>query len=78
MYVCMDFQESYFVGVIFISWKISQRIFCGLIFADHQVEYIVSLSYCFFLRIKNFVLGKLTAKSTNLCPSLCIWYAFSI
>ena len=24
----------------------------GLIFADHQVEYIVSLSHCFFLRIK--------------------------
>ena len=36
----------------YILRKTSLKDFCGLIFADHQVEYIVSLSHCFLLRIK--------------------------
>ena len=40
-----------FEGHIFHERQVCKD-FCGLIFADHQVEYIVSLSHCFFLRIK--------------------------
>ena len=36
----------------YISRKASLKDFHGLFFADHQVEYIVSLSHCFFSRIK--------------------------
>ena len=28
-----------------------ERTFAAYFFADHQVEYIVSLKYCFFLRM---------------------------
>ena len=48
-----------------------EPIFCGLIFADCQVRYIVPLSYCFFLRVKlNFALKawvccRLTMKYTK-------------
>ena len=47
-----------FEGLIFLR-KASLK---GLIFADHQVEYIVSLSHCFLLRIKIF---KLIVKSSQ-------------
>ena len=40
-----------FEGLIFRGRQVCKD-FCGLIFTDHQVEYIVSLSHCFFLRIK--------------------------
>ena len=36
----------------YISWKASLKGFLWFIFTDHQVEYIVSLSYCFYSRIK--------------------------
>ena len=36
----------------YISQKVSLKGFLQFIFADHQVEYIVSLTHCFFLRIK--------------------------
>ena len=39
--------------------------FRGLNFADHQVEYIVSLSHCFFLRIK-------ILRSTSLYSAICV------
>ena len=40
--------------------------FCGLIFAGHQVEYIVSLSHYFFSRIK---ILSLQQNPQNSCPS---------
>ena len=36
-----------FEGLIFRGRQVFKD-FCGLIFADHQVEYSVSLSHCFF------------------------------
>ena len=41
-YISGNFRGSY----------ILQKVFRSLIFIDHQVEYIVPLSHCFFLRIK--------------------------
>ena len=40
-----------FVGLIFRG-SLVRKGFCRLIFTDHQVEYITSLSHCFFMRIK--------------------------
>ena len=36
-----------FEGLIFRGRQFCKE-FCGLIFADHQLEYSVSLSHCFF------------------------------
>ena len=41
--------------------------FHGLFFADYQVEYIVSLSHCFFLRI-NFALSFFRKSVSFLLP----------
>ena len=40
MYVCM------YVCTVYV--ETFEGLFCGFIFADHQVEYIVSSSHCFF------------------------------
>ena len=40
-----------FEGLIFNRRQVGKD-FCGLFLADHQVEYIVSLSHCFFLGLK--------------------------
>ena len=43
----------------YISQKASLKGLLWCIFADHQDEYIVSLSHCFFLRIKVLHLASL-------------------
>ena len=59
-YYCIrgNFQGSY----------ISQD-FHGIIFADHRIEYIVSLNHSFFLRIKISRSASLQQNPRNLRPS---------
>ena len=57
-----------FEGLIFRRSQVCKD-FCSLIFADHQVEYSVSLSHCFFSRIKISRLTSLQQNPQNLHPS---------
>ena len=59
--------HSNFEGIIFMEFKASRKDFCGLIFADNQVEYIVSLSH-YFSRIKILCSARLQRNLQNLCP----------
>ena len=49
--------------------------FCGLIYADHQVEYIGSLSHCFFSRIK---ISQSVSLQQNLCNVPQNFYVYSM
>ena len=68
-YICIrsvyTMYNKIFEGVIFCGGK-SERIFAVYFVADHQVEYIVFLSHCFFfMRIKILCLARL---QRNLYP----------
>ena len=49
-------------------WKASLKGFSWFTFTDYQVEYIISLSYCFFSRIKILLSTSVKQNLQNLRP----------
>lgn len=58
-YICLYTNNSYHIlSTVYMEtlrelyFMEASKDFCGLIFTDYEVEYIVSLNHCFLCRIK--------------------------